>query len=172
MIVTRSKVVLVGVVTAVALTAGVAVAATTTASGGALTAVKVVRSSNAADVGSDGFQTIPGAVTSMSVPSGTKALLVMRVTMVNKCEGPSSAQYCRLRVLVNGVPAEPNEPGPIIETPTPEKTGFEMHAFDFSKSVGAGTYKIEVQTRAAEFTGTASVNHIQGFHLTVERFKG
>src|SRR5690242_13943956 len=90
--------------TSVALSAGTL----SSASAGSVTAVKVVRDANpyAPDVAPTDYADVPGASVTMTVPSGTKALLLARFSATSTCVGPTGT-WCAVRIVINGVEAKP-----------------------------------------------------------------
>src|SRR5215211_9392911 len=83
-------------------------AAPTTHQGTSLKKVKVVteNSPNTIDTGTIASADLPGASTSISVPDGTQALLLIRFTAESLCFG-RKAGWCSLEFLVNGEEADP-----------------------------------------------------------------
>ena len=76
------------VVGILAIAVGVALAATTGKGGGPITAVKVVRGGDAQTTSSElSYVNLPGASTSISVPSHHTALILVRFSAESECDG-------------------------------------------------------------------------------------
>jgi hypothetical protein len=156
----------------VALSAGTL----SSASAGNVTAVKVVRDANPYDPEETGgppvstFGDIPGASVTMTVPAGTKALLLARFSATSTCVGPDGT-WCGVRIVINGIEAKPNGVNTSIFDsggPTPDTGGDnrEAHMIERSLFESGGTYVVKVQTMvSASGMQEALVN----WNLTVER---
>ena len=163
--------IVVGVVVILAIGVGVALAATKSG-GGPITAVKVVREADANTTSSTTFVNLPGGTTTMSVPSGQQALLLLRFSGESSCDGGSWGDYCSLRILVDGTEALPAE-GLNFAFDTDEGVAanyeiWEANSIDRSIVVGSGSHTITVQY--AVTTGTTDFR-LDDWSLTVERSK-
>ena len=91
---------------------GATVAATAIAAseqaGGPITAVKVVREENSFYNSSTTYVDVPGARTTIPVPSGQRALIMARFTASSACF-PSATHTCAgsVRILIGGVEGAP-----------------------------------------------------------------
>ena len=91
---------------------GVALAVTAIAasqqSGDPITAISVVRETNSHFTQSGTFVNLPGATTTITVPSGQRALIVARFTAESSCFSFTDAG-CegQVRILIGGVEAAP-----------------------------------------------------------------
>src|SRR5689334_4424310 len=80
----------------------------TSAQGNTLTQVKVVRDANPAETTSTSFVDVPGATITITVPAGTKALILARFSASSTCPGPVADASCFVRILINGIEAYPS----------------------------------------------------------------
>jgi hypothetical protein len=158
--------------TSVALSAGTI----STATAGSITAVKVVRDANPYDPSESGgpptsFADIPGATVTMSVPAGTKALLLARFSATATCIGSISDTWCGVRILFNGVEGKPNGVNISIFSaahPDVSSGNREAHMIERSLFETAGTYVVKVQTMAS---AVGMQEALVNWNLTVERIK-
>jgi hypothetical protein len=158
------------------LVAGAAVAATfaarTTASGGSITKVNVVRSSDILNTSSTSYTNIPGASTSITIPAGEHAILVARFTTQEDCtvgDGNPDGS-CLARIMVDGAEAQPSSGGTIIDTVSGGSApGVRSAALDRSTApLGAGTHTVQVQVKV---TSGLMILEVTDWHLTVERVR-
>ena len=138
--------------------------------GGPVTGVKVVRGTELEETSSQTFVNFPGGVTTITVPSGQRALLLMRFTAESSCLSGKAVGWCSVRILVDGVPADPAQGLEFKFDSTPrfaDDAFVYAHAMDRSRAVGAGTHTVRIQwaTRNARF-------QLDDWHLTVERAAG
>jgi hypothetical protein len=137
--------------------------------GGAATRTVVVTGEEPTVFGDDNWANIQGAKTTIKVPNGERALLLVRFTGETVCYfgGPD---FCSARVMIDDRQARPasgrdfhldsNYGG---ETEESEKG----HAFDRSLEVGPGTYTVKVQATAMDET----VLRVDDWSMTVERIR-
>ena len=115
-----------------------------------------VHNTNAFTTTSAAFVTVPSAVRSVTVPSGTVRMLDARFTAESECVG--STGWCSVRIVV----VTPS--GAVVELDPAVGTDFafdsasgsdrwEGHAIErTSRFLGAGTYRVMVQTRVVGAT--------------------
>jgi hypothetical protein len=161
----------------VAVVASVATAITfsSTASGGAVTKVTSVRSTFVQTFTDDGGATtamdLAGGSTTVTVPSGQKALLLVRFSAATACYGgiTSGSDSCYVQALIDGVPAPPGEVSFDNNNTNTESTQYEAHAMEWSKSVGAGSHTIQIQVRVDDSPCCVVELDLNPWTLTVER---
>jgi hypothetical protein len=143
-------------------------------SGTTITSVKVVTSTiTSQETQSRTYVDLPGAATSITVPSGQKALIVARFTGASQCGSLNpDDDGCFVRVLIGGQEADPVNAGHFdtAECCSASSNGdsWESHAIDRSRGpLGPGTYPVKVQWLA----GAENDFMLWGWHLTVERVK-
>uniref|UniRef100_B8HML7 Peptidase domain protein n=1 Tax=Cyanothece sp. (strain PCC 7425 / ATCC 29141) TaxID=395961 RepID=B8HML7_CYAP4 len=122
--------------------------APTTVSGGAITAVSIVRGTDATSTTSTSFVTLPGASTTITIPSGKRAIIMARFSAESVCFGASG--YCSVRITANGTELSPvvGKDFAFDSTNNNNETSvsWESHSMDRSSRVlGSGTYIIRVQ---------------------------
>jgi hypothetical protein len=159
------------VVGILAIAVGVALAATTGKGGGPITAVKVVRGGDAQTTNSAlSYVNLPGASTSISVPSHHTALILVRFSAESECDGGTFGSYCSARVLVdgNGAPPTPNFDF-AFDTDAGVNTGYpiwQSSSMDRSIVVGSGNHTVRVQWGV---TDGGTTFRLDDWSLTVER---
>jgi hypothetical protein len=143
-------------------------------SGTSITSVKVVTSTGSSvETQSRSYVDLPGAATSITVPSGQKALILARFTAASQCGSLNpDDDGCNVRVLIGGIVADPVSAGPFdtAECCSASSNGdsLESHAIDRSRGpLGPGTYPVKVQWVA----DAENDFQLWGWHLTVERVK-
>jgi hypothetical protein len=159
------------VVAILAIGVGVALAANSS-SGGAITAVKVKREVDAASTNSTTFVNVPGASMTIGVPSGQRALLLIRFSAESSCQGGNFGDWCSLRIVVDGVQAHPRAGlNFAFDTDAGVATNhdiWEGHSMDRSITVGSGSHTVRVQWAV---TNAATSFRLDDWSLTVERSK-
>jgi hypothetical protein len=155
---------------AAGIAVGAASAGRTTAAGGVVDKVNVVRSTEIFNTSTKTFKTIPGASTQITVPAGEHALLIARFTTQQDCtvgDGNPSGT-CIARLLANTSEMKPASGGQILDTVSNgAPAGVRAGALDRSFGpVGSGTYTIKVQVRV---TSSLMILEVTDWHLTVER---
>jgi hypothetical protein len=152
--------------------AATAIAFPTGGSGGTITGVQVVRETAANATTSESWVPLPGAQTSITVPSGQRALIMARFSGESDCENTSGDPgRCNVRILIGGVEGAPGS-GDDFAFDSNDYPGFdtrESHSMDRSRSVNAGTYTIQVQYKV---TPPAETFTLDDWSLTVERAVG
>jgi hypothetical protein len=157
--------------------AAVGAAATATAlavipgSAGSITAVRVVSDTGLQETSSRTFVDIPGAATSMTVPSGQRGLIIARFSAASQCGSINpDDDGCFVRILVGGIEAEPVAGGAFdMAACCPNSSNgdaFESHQIE--RSIGAlpsGRYPVRVQWQA----DAENQFMLWSWHLTVER---
>jgi hypothetical protein len=142
--------------------------------GKTVTLVKIIRAGTAISGSPTVFADIPGSVTTnVSVPSGTKAILDIRFTAESACDGGSGADWCSVRILVDGDEAKPAsaENYAFDSTNDGAETGasWEGHALERSTDVlTAGTYTVTAQWYV---TDPSTSFRLDDVNMTVERIK-
>ena len=167
---------IVGVVVGVVLGGGAmawSAGTLTTAQGNTLTQVKVVRDANPAETTSTSFVDVPGATVTITVPAGTKALILARFSASSTCPGPVADASCFVRILINNVEAFPA--GVNISTFDKETvtngitSPQQAHMIERSRGgLTGGTYVVQVQYMVPNTGATLA---LVNWNLTVERIK-
>jgi hypothetical protein len=163
-------------ITLVAVAASVATAITfsSTVSGGSVTKVVAVRSTfQQVFTDDDGATTatdLIGSTVTMNVPSGQKALLLVRFSAATACYGggASAAHVCHVQAIVDGSPAAPGEVAFDNNNANTESTQYEAHAMEWAQNVGAGSHTIKIQVRIDDSPGVVEFD-LNPWTLTVER---
>jgi hypothetical protein len=142
--------------------------------GRAVTQVKVLSDASSQQVGDTTWQDLPGAATSVTVPSNSSAVVLARFTSATTCLG-EKGKSCLVRILIDGQEADPAlgdrsyiDSAPNLSSPTNDADSPESHSVE--RSLGplpGGTYRMKVQYKNAIGTGTV----FDGWNLTVERVK-
>ena len=160
------------VVACTALAAGLALGgrARTVVGGTSINRIVAVRSTDFRDTSSTKFADIPGATATVTVPSGTHAVLLARFTTQEDCNvgdgNPSGS--CMARIMIGGSEMLPAFGGQIIDTVAGgAAAGVRSAALDRSSGrLGPGTYTVHVQIRV---TSGLMILEVTDWHLTVER---
>ncbi len=144
----------------------------TKASGKTITQVKLVRGDLLVSNTSTTYVALPGATATVTVPAGSRALIIARFAGVSDCidsNGNVTGGYtCNLRVMVNGLEAAPAGAQSSIFDAT-AADGREAHAMERSRGpVGPGTYVVTVQYSVAAATVSF---YLDGWTLEVDRVK-
>ena len=163
-------------ITLVAVAASVATAITfsSNVTGGRVTKVTAVRGTFVQVFTDDGGATTPtdlaGGSTTISVPAGQKALLLIRFSAATACYGGSvgGANTCYVQALVDGSPADPGEVRFDNNNGNTESSQYEAHAMEWAKNVGAGTHTIQIQVRIDDAPGVVEFD-LDPWTLAVER---
>jgi hypothetical protein len=150
----------------------------TTAQGNTLTQVKVVRDGNPTATTSTSFVDVPGATTTISVPAGTKALILARFSATSTCVGPAQDSACFLRIMIYKVGTTPTEAFPngvnistFDSEVAPNVNAVRKQAHMIERSRGgltAGDYVVDVQDAVP---GADTTLALVNWNLTVERIK-
>jgi hypothetical protein len=152
--------------------AATAIAFPTGGVGGTITGVQVVRETARNATSSESWVSLPGAQTSITVPSGQRALIMARFSGESECSNTSgNPGACNVRILIGGVEGAPGS-GDDFAFDTNDYPGFdtrESHSMDRSRSVGAGTYAVQVQYKV---TAPAESFTLDDWSLAVERAVG
>jgi hypothetical protein len=120
---------------------------------GATLAFRTVTSPNATTTASATFADLPGASTSIEIPSGATATLFLSFSAESLCTGGAIAGYCPVRILVDG-----NESAPVVGTDfafdssdsnAEGGASWESHAIERSiAGIAAGAHTVTVQYAA------------------------
>lgn len=143
----RSAVMFVGVIAALGLTAGAAVALTTAHSATRMTQFQARTGDTAWTGAGTAWTDVPGAAIAFSVPSGTSRMFQAEFTAESQCLGGG---WCSARVvIVNNATGATTELRPIVGTDfafdSPADT-WESHAMNRTSYYwGAGSYTVKVQ---------------------------
>jgi hypothetical protein len=162
------------------LGSGLALAVTTTVSGGAIDQVRVVRSNTEVlDQSPNSFSDITGASTNISIPATwSKGLILARFSAESRCVGASGVRgWCSVRlVLVNRATGQQVQLAPedtdnsfafdSTNSGAEGSQSWESHSMDRSLSVAPGNYTVK-----ALFTPFDGANFfsVDDWSLTVER---
>ncbi|MBI4261717.1 MAG: hypothetical protein HY658_14270 [Actinobacteria bacterium] len=122
-----------------------AVAVTTTVAGDRITRVKVLRSDTGATrTGGTTFVNVPGAKSTIFVPKGTRALVLVRFSAESRCSGGSG--WCSVRVMVGANEAAPAAGTSFAFDAASEAGEYEAHAMErIAGPLDPGTYSVRVQ---------------------------
>lgn len=157
-------------------------------SGGSIRQVRVVSSNDGfsfSQFGSDGtWQDVPGAKLNVTVPKGTDALLLIRFSAESYCASYSYGEdsnspasgYCPVRILVNGVQAQPADGSDFAFDSTNMGNDYlgswEAHAMERWFFADAGTYEVKVQATVRSSVGAETLAfRLDDWILVVERAK-
>ena len=162
--------VLVVAVALVALLAasGIAVAVTTFASGGAISAVRVAGSTDKSTFTSESYVDIPGAARTIQGGDDAFDLLLARYSAESRCLGGTQTCSVRIVAVPQGGTIQEMEPasGADFGFHNASNDEAETHSMDRSLRVSkAGVYTVKAQ--AAAFSGSSFT--LDDWSLTVER---
>lgn len=162
----RSLVVVAGLVLAL-VTASAAVAVSVTRNGGSVTAVRTVTQDSAATTNSTTWVDLPSMSTTMSVPAGQKALLIITFSGESGCEDMNGTTvWCLVRVVVDGVIAPPGE---VRFDSRADGVAWETNSMQFVSGLhNAGQHLVKVQYKVDE---TNALFTVDSRTLTVLRSK-
>jgi hypothetical protein len=147
----RNKKLLVALIMTAALVSSLVTAALATTSASkahAVTAVKVVTSTDLSITSSDTWSNVAGGSTSIVIPASTGGLILVHFSGESVCSAIDGS-YCSVRVLVGGAEAQPAPTAPTFDTASKlNGIGFVAHASSIDRVAGplaAGTYKVQLQ---------------------------
>jgi hypothetical protein len=161
-------------ITLAAAVLGAAVAtalATVSRTAGPITAVTVVSDRELLETSSRTFVDIPGAATTIRVPSGQRGLIVARFSAASQCGSLNpDDDGCFVRILIGGVEADPATVGPFDTAAccpnSSNGDSFESHQIERSRgALPPGSYSVKVQWQA----DAENQFMLWGWHLAVER---
>jgi hypothetical protein len=161
----------------VALSAGALASSATLSSSSAstLTLVRVVRDANPAETTSTTFVDVPGAATTISVPSNTKALIVARFSASSTCFGPVADASCFVRILIGNAEGKPSGVNlstfdkETVLSPTAVSSPQQAHMIERSRGgLTPGSYQVKVQMAVPNSGATLA---LVNWNLTVERVR-
>ena len=142
-----------------------------TAHGGAVAQVRLASSINPAPTTSTTFVNVPSATATITVPHGTRALIVAHFSATSECTdsvNTTGAYSCMLRILIGGVEANPTDTNAQIFDSSAQD-GREAHAVErFRGPLGPGTYNVVVQFKVPAATNTF---WLDSWTLEVDRIK-
>jgi hypothetical protein len=135
--------------------------------------VRMVRGGTVTTTSSVNFVDVPGAATTINIPAGTRAVLRARFIAESACSGGGAvSNYCRIRILINNVEAQPAVGFDFAFDSTNNgnetSSSWESHAVERSSAtiLPAGNYVVKVQ----QSTSSAGVTfRLDDWHLSVER---
>jgi hypothetical protein len=132
---------------------------------------RYVNETTAWSTGAPAFVDVPGAVTTITVPSGTRRMIDARFTAESLCTG-SSGTWCSVRIVVvrpSGVLLELNpRSGTDFAFDSAGPDNWESHAIErTSPYLGAGTYRVKVQAGVV----SASSLRLDDWTFAVERVR-
>jgi len=166
------KSVLVGLGAAVLVLVGTAAQAVLTGVSGSQSDMqRYVNESTAWSTSAAAFVDVPGAATTITIPSGTRRMLDARFTAESQCGGSSG--WCSVRIVVvrpNGSLLELNpQSGTDFAFDSAGADNWESHAIERTSSyLPSGTYRVKVQ--AGVIPG-ASFLRLDDWTLAVERVR-
>jgi hypothetical protein len=120
------------------------------------------------------FAAVPGMSTSITVPAGHTSILDMRFSAETQCTtGSSTVGWCIVRILVDGVEANPAEGTDFAFDSTYNGTAvtdaWQSNALErVSQVLGGGTHRVVVQWATTDPTITAWLGEM---NLTIDRVK-
>ena len=125
----------------------------TSGAGRAVKAVRVVGADQPFDTKSTTFVDLPGAKTTISVPSGTRALIVAQFSSETSCEPfGQNPGACIVRILLDSRPMQP-ESGDTFIDDSLDQPAFRSDEGNtvtkFLSGVGPGTHAVKVQVRVS-----------------------
>jgi hypothetical protein len=142
---------------------------------GASLAIQVASSGVLSDSSPTSFVNLAGATTSITVPVNTTAMILARFTAESSCSAPGVAvqNWCSVRILVDGVEAQPAVGNNFAFDSTDEGNetvaSWESHSVDrYAAGVGPGAHSVTVQEAV---TSAATVFQLDDWTLVVEAFK-
>ncbi len=161
---------------AVGIAAGAAhrAAGTTSITGGAVDQVRMVRSTAPFKTNGGTWKTIPGARTTISVPTGHTADILARFNGGFDCaaDDGSPTGTCSVRILIGSAEGQPATDTTLAvgQVQAGNSQGLMTATVERSRGpVRHGTYKVVVQERTSSpLIGV----EFDSWHLTVERIEG
>src|SRR5688572_11793715 len=106
----------------------------------------VIRTQNSPqETNSTAFATVPGAVTTVTVPAGTTRCIKVVFTGEAGCAGTGAPDFCYIRATDNNVEMNPSGSG--FQAFSSEDSTAEAHAYEWVRRVGAGNHTIRIQGR-------------------------
>jgi hypothetical protein len=128
--------------------------------GSTVTAVRTVTNNEDDFTNSQTYSTVPGMTTTVTVPSGQQALLVITFAAQTQClqDGLDSV-FCILRVRVGSSNAAPGEVIFDSASDGNDLLAWETNSMQFVRGpLGPGTYTVQVQYRVDEANSQFGVN--------------
>jgi len=164
----RRPVLLVAVAIVALLSAsGIAVAVNSIATGGAITQVKVARSTDKFTATSENYKDIPGASRTVSLSADGSDLFLARYSAESRCLGGN--QICSVRIVaVQGMTTQEMQPasGADFAFHNASNDEVESNSMDRTLRVSQGG-SVTVKAQAAAFAGSSFT--LDDWNLTVER---
>ena len=143
---------------------------TTTRTGKGVTQVRVVRNGIGIGTSSTSFSTVDDAITTVTVPDGTRALLLIEFSAESYCNGTAPGDWCALQITVDGVEANPSEGTEFaFDSPATDDESWESNSVQRSTDIlDPGTYTVRVRFAV---TDPALLFYLDDWHLTVMRIR-
>ncbi|MDQ3857833.1 MAG: hypothetical protein M3327_05205 [Actinomycetota bacterium] len=118
------------------------------------------------------FVDLPGARAALTLPADVnRMLLLVRFSAESSCSGGAGAQYCPVRVVVDGMEALPAAGLDFAfdSTDSGSETGssWESHAMERTTTVGPGAHTVQVQWAV---TSAATTFRLDDWVLAIEKF--
>ena len=118
------------------------------------------------------FVDLPGARTALTLPPDVdRMLLLVRFSAESACSGGAGAQYCPVRVIVDGMEALPAAGLDFAfdgtDSGTETASSWESHAMERTITVGPGAHTVQVQWAV---TSAATTFRLDDWLLAVEKF--
>jgi hypothetical protein len=174
---TRRRMMLIAALAALAVGASAnaalaTITGTQSAAGRQPTFVSIVRGANSSSATSSSWVDLPGASTTVTVPSGHKAMLLARFSGESACDG-AGTETCSIRVLIGGVEAAPAAgiADAFDSNDSGQETSNSWQADSIERwrsSLGPGSYTVKVQYRTNDADGTF---YLDDWTLVAERIK-
>lgn len=150
---------------------------TSTVVGKKVTQVKIVRQTGEFSeffTSSTSFVNV-GLEARITVPAGTKAIILARFSAESACSAVSGGGYCSIRIRIGGVDGLPVPTGAEFfafdstDDGAESTSSWESHAIERSRGpLGPGTYTVRVQAAVTDGDVTFRLDDA---NLTVERIK-
>ena len=147
-----------------------ALLAPVTRAGKAQAATKVVTETVAQSTSTTTYATLPGALTTISVPSRQRALVIARFSGESYCDGGTTATWCTVRIMIGGAEGHPASGSDYaFDTDSGGDDWWEAHAVErVSRVLNPGTYTVRVQWAV---TDALTTFRLDDWTLVVERIK-
>jgi glucose/arabinose dehydrogenase len=174
---TRRRIILIAALAALGVGAAAQAAlatitATQSAAGQQPTYVSIVRGAGSTAASTSSWVDLPGASTTVTVPSGHKAMLLARFSGESACIG-TGVETCSIRVLIGGVEAAPaaGTADTFDSNDSGQEGGASWQADSIERwrsPLAAGSYTVKVQYRTNDADGTF---YLDDWTLVAERIK-
>jgi hypothetical protein len=144
----------------VALGASAAVAVAFNVSGGG-TQLRIENRSDEPQAPSPGvaWMALANSAVMVNVPAGETRLFNARFTAGSTCFGGAAADYCRVRIMANGIELQPTNGFNYHFDSNALGTESEGHAMERSKLLGPGAYNVHVEYSVSNAALTFLLGH-------------